>query len=277
MPSKRYVNSCGKVEYIKRKLEGNGMKTSGRKWHDIEKRKGRLCWTESPQKSAQKSTLLSAQKSIVPDMRISVPEEGNHVKRLHELKIISSSKTRYTPHCQGQEATRAVDKRAGELNAEYIAKARSTDQQYCGSAPGTTGPVETKLATLGEVKGLVVGAFGEGSEDLHTLIHHLATSRVRVAGPQRGKRGQVRTEEAELAITTSFLRRTISVAGVRAQAKLLLSRLEVIGPVTGVAAAAGRRSLALNLERIVANQRRADLLSRLQGKALLGRGHFKTD
>ena len=40
------------------------------------------------------------------------------------------------------------------------------------------------------VKGLVVGAFGEGSEDLHMLIHHLATSRVRVDGPQKGKRGQ---------------------------------------------------------------------------------------
>ena len=105
----------------------------------------------------------------------------------------------------------------------------------------------------------------------------LATWRVRVAGPKRGKRGQVRTEEAELAITTSFLRRTISVAGVRAQAKLLFSRLEVMGPVTGVAAAAGRRSLALNLERKVTNQRRADLLSRLQGKALLRRGHFKID
>ena len=87
----------------------------------------------------------------------------------------------------------------------------------------------------------------------------------------------MRTEEADLAITTSFLRRTISVAGVRAQAKLFLSRLEMIGPVTGVAAAAGRRSLALNLERKVANQRRADLLSRLQGKALLRRGLFKTD
>ena len=46
--------------------------------------------------------------------------------------------------------------------------------------------METKLGTLGEVKGVVVGAFGEGSEDLHSLIHHLATSRVRVAGPQKG-------------------------------------------------------------------------------------------
>ena len=210
-------------------------------------------------------------------MRISVPEEGNHVKRLHELKIISSSKTRYTPHRQGQEATRAVDKRAGELNTEYIAKARSTDQQYCGTAPGTTGLVETKLASLGDVKGLVVGAFGEGSEDLHMLIHHLATSRVRVAGPQMGKRGQVRSEEAELAITTSFLRRTLSLAGVRSQSKLLLSRLEVIGPVAGANAAAGRRSYALNLERRLANQRRADQLSRIQGKALLRRGHFKID
>ena len=81
----------------------------------------------------------------------------------------------------------------------------------------------------------------------------------------------------ELALTTSLLRKALSVVGVKAQARLLLSRLEVIGPVTGVAAAAGRRSLALNLERIVANQRRADLLSRLQGKALLRRGQFKID
>ena len=67
------------------------------------------------------------------------------------------------------------------------------------------------------------------------------------------------------------------MAGVRAQAKLLFSRLEVMGPVTGVAAAAGRRSLALNLERKVTNQRRADLLSRLQGEALMRHGHFKID
>ena len=214
-------------------------------------------------------------QSIVPDMRIMIPEEGNFVKRLHELKIISSSKTRYNPHRQGQEAMKAVDKRANELNSEYIKKARNTDQQYCGTVRGTTGPVETKLGTMGEVKGVVVGAFGEGSEDLHSLIHHLAISRVRVAGPQKGRRGQVRTEEAELAITTSFLRRTLSMVGVRAQARLLLGRLEVIGP--GAGAAAGRRNYALNLERIWANQRRADQLSRLQGKAILRRGHFKID
>ena len=214
-------------------------------------------------------------QSIVPDMRISIPEEGNFVPRLHELKIISSSKTRYTPHRQGQEATRAVDKRASELNGEYIKKARTTDQLYCGTAPGTTGPVETKLARLGNVKGIVVGAFGEGAEDLHSLIRHLAFSRVREAGPQKGRSGQLRTMEAELALTTSLLRRTLSVVGVKAQARLLLGRLETIGP--GATAAAGRRNYALNLERIWANERRADLLSRAQGKALLRRGQFRKD
>ena len=85
----------------------------------------------------------------------------------------------------------------------------------------------------------------------------------------------MRTEEAELALTTSFLRRTLSVVGVRAQARLLLGRLEVIGP--RATAAAGRCNYVVNLERIWANQRRADALCRRQGKAILRRGHFKID
>ena len=85
----------------------------------------------------------------------------------------------------------------------------------------------------------------------------------------------MRSEEAELALTTAFLRRTLSLVGVRAQARLLLGRLEVTGP--GAAAAAGRRNFALQQERIWANQRRADALSRLQGRALLRSGHFKAN
>ena len=69
------------------------------------------------------------------------------------------------------------------------------------------------------------------------------------------KRCSVRTEEAEIALTTSFLRKNLSVCAVRGQARLLLGRLEVIGP--GEAAAAVRRNNALRLERSWANQRRA--------------------
>ena len=212
-------------------------------------------------------------QSIVPDMRIAIQEEGNLVQRLHEIKLISSSKTRYTIHREGQDSTRAVDKRSGELNGEYLAKARRTDQTYCGTEQGNVGPVERKLGSLGHVHGIVVGAFGEGSDDLHALINHLAISRVRYAGPQLGRRGQLRSEEAELALTTTFLRRSLSVCAVRGQAQVLLGRLEVIAP--GGAAAAQRRNNAILLERRWAQQRRADALSNLLGKSLLRRGHFK--
>ena len=176
---------------------------------------------------------------------------------------------------EGQEATRAVDKRAGELNAEYLAKAKHTDQTYCGTPRDVIGPVELKLGSLGRVHGIVVGAFGEGSDDLHSLLHHRAVSRVRYAGPQVGRRGQLRTEEAEIALTTSFLRKSLSVCGVRSQARLLLGRLDVLGP--GAAAAALRRNHALQLERRWAQQRRADALSSVQGRSILRRGHFKMD
>ena len=76
----------------------------------------------------------------------------------------SESPNWVNPHRQGQETMRALYKRANELNGEYITKARNTDRRYCGTAQDATGPVETKLGTLLEVKGLVVKAFGEGSD-----------------------------------------------------------------------------------------------------------------
>ena len=84
------------------------------------------------------------------------------------------------------------------------------------------GPAEGKLGSLGRVHGIMVGAFGEGSDDLHALISHLAMSRVRYAGPQLGRSGQPRSEEAEIALATSFLRKSLSVCAVRGQAQVLL-------------------------------------------------------
>ena len=96
-------------------------------------------------------------QSIVPDLRIGLEVEGNPVWSLHELKVISSSKTRYKPRREGQKATQAVEKRAGELHQTYIGKARTTDQRYCGTPAGETGPVENKLISMGQVEGLVFG------------------------------------------------------------------------------------------------------------------------
>ena len=128
---------------------------------------------------------------------------------------------------------------------------------------------------MGEVAGLVSGAFGEASQATHDLIHHMAVSRVQVAGPQLSRKGFLRTEKAELALVTSFLRRTISICGVKGQASSLLGRLEMIGP--GTETAARRRAHAVHLEQRWGNVRRAHALSVQQGRAILRRGHFKVN
>ena len=102
--------------------------------------------------------------------------------------MISSSKTRYSVHRGGQDAMRVVDKRAGELATKYLAKARQKDLTYCGTNQGEVSPVERKLGTLGRIHGIVVGTFGEASDDLQSLIHHLDVSRVQYTGPQKGRR-----------------------------------------------------------------------------------------
>ena len=95
---------------------------------------------------------------------------------------------------------REVDKRTIDLNQSM----RHTDQTYCGTAQGQVGPVEAKLTALGRVHG-IVGAFGVASAVLHSLIHHLAASRVQYAGTQKGRRGQLRSMAGERDRVVHFL------------------------------------------------------------------------
>ena len=139
-----------------------------------------------------------------------------------------------------------MDVREDQLHQSYVSKARNTDRVYCGTAEGAVGVVERKLVSMGEVKGLVLGVFGKASEATHSLIHSLAEPWVRVAGPQWGRRGHMRLEEAEIALATSFLRRTLSILAVKEQAFSLLGRLEGLGP--GAASAARWRSFANMME-----------------------------
>ena len=67
-----------------------------------------------------------------------------------------------------------VEKRAEKVAAEYVRKAQHTDQTYCGTAPGTVGPVEARLRTFDKTVPLVFGAFGEASAAVEQLIDALA-------------------------------------------------------------------------------------------------------
>ena len=168
-----------------------------------------------------------------------------------------------------------MDKISSNLNKEYLEKAKAADRQYVGIEVGGVGPVERKLISLGKVRGLVFGNFAECSEDMHVLIEALASSRVRVAGPQRGRRGYLRSEEGEKSIVVGLIRRMISVAAVRAKCHSLLGRLEGLG--TGVAAARGRRQEAIELDKRYKRQRQAQWVSDRQGWNILRRGFAKVD
>ena len=91
-----------------------------------------------------------------------------------------------SPH-PDREGVKAVDKRANVLTEEYNKKARNVDRVYGGAAEGTVGRVQRKLMDFGQVRGLVFGAFGEASEGVHELVHHLDNSWLKAEGLQQGR------------------------------------------------------------------------------------------
>ena len=170
---------------------------------------------------------------------------------------------------------RAVDRRADALQQEYLDKARKADRRYNGVLPGVVGPVEQRLLGLGEVRGVVAGNFGEVSGVTHLLLAHLATCRVRVAGPTRGRKGVMRSEDAERALAISSLRRRLGVATVRAQCLSLHGRLDGLGP--GTAAAAGRRRQAAEQDRRWRQEEQAHASARRFGHTAWRTGFARTE
>jgi hypothetical protein len=85
----------------------------------------------------------------------------------------------------------------------------------------------------------------------------------------------VRSEEGEKSIAVGYIRRTLSLAGIRAQSHSLLGRLKGLG--RGVTAAMGRRNEALQMERVWHRERKATALSLRNGFNILRRGFAQLD
>ena len=139
-----------------------------------------------PQEGLARIESHRQRQALIPDLKIFISVGGQSRHVLQEIKVISCSKSRYKPNWED----RAVDRRAGVLHKEYLVKARTADQLYVGTPVGEVGPVERKLLSYERIQGLVFGAFTKPSENVHTLIDQLATSRVRVAGFRGGEMGQ---------------------------------------------------------------------------------------
>ena len=77
-----------------------------------------------------------------------------------------------------------------------------------------------RLESYGQLQGLVLGAFQEGNQDIHSLLETLADSQLRVKGLERGREDSSQEKPAILA----GMRRQLSIAAARAYSACLLDR-----------------------------------------------------
>ena len=197
-----------------------------------------------------------------------------------DLKFITGTKSRYPRNPQPRdEPKRAVQRRATLVNKEYMKHAASLDIRHNGVPKArrgeaqVVGPVQQKLAGHGEVEGWVFGVWGEASDAVHALIHQMAEARLLVADQQPGRRRQRRIE-AERAHLVGSLRQQLSLVAVRANARLLINRVEChVGQ--GSVEAANRRQMVDSEERRQKAMRRAAALTLAQGRGEIQRGQFR--
>ena len=172
-----------------------------------------------PSVALESSGLLSTfreRQGLVPDFLLSFPAHHDpFAAQLAELKLLSAGATWY----HGEEKT--VDKRARLLPNEYRSKLKTIEKKYMNSNDNEPGILQQKLDSYGNLRGLVMGQFGEGSQDLHDLLQQFATEKTEKIRRSSGRP----LGEHERGLILQQLRRRLSVAAIRAQSCCLLSRL----------------------------------------------------
>ena len=155
---------------------------------------------------------------------------------------------------------RGTDRRNDTVPAVYRRKLSIIDRKFHGTEPGRTGPLVRRLESYGKLECLVVGPWGEGSKDLHSLIRVLGESRVAYEARAQGKPAS----DKELGSVIGQIRRVLSVTFVRAQSACLLARLGYLGE--GARSAADRRMLAKRMEEARRLERQANHSAHIRGR-----------
>ena len=174
-------------------------------------------------------------QGLIPDLFF--PESG----QLADIKGMSCCKTHYPP-CRFRHAVEndAVRVRQGKVNAHYRDKAKTIDEKYNNHPDRSRpGPVGLKLSSFGRVRGLIVGAFGEGSPDLHKLCDKIAETAAATRFCHLGARS-MKDAKAKAA---RYVYRAVGIEMMRGTAALRSHRLAMVlaGSASAKAAAARRR------------------------------------
>ena len=141
-----------------------------------------------------------------------------------EIKICGAGPSNY-PRGEARSRDKAADRRARGLPALYRGKLRAIDQKYNGTAVGAVGPCEARLAGLGVLLQVVVGAFGDVSTDLERIIRGIAESRVLYLSRESGRP----VTDSWTGQVLGAHRRFFSAQFVRSQAHCLVSRMGHLG------------------------------------------------
>ena len=148
------------------------------------------------------------QQAVVPD----ILTQGQ-VPGVAEVKIISCVPSHYPRKIRGDNAgVRPVDVKASTIQGEYEGKLWDADP---------TGRAVARLRDHGPVKGLVVGAFGEFSSDLHKLLNDLVEAKI--PGTPEGTR-------AARSHAKPWVRRQLAIAAMRQRADMKINGLAFCGP-----------------------------------------------
>ena len=126
--------------------------------------------------------------------------------------------------------------------------------------------MERRLASFGRVRGWVFGAWGECSEEVHSMVQRLAKAKTELAGTEPGHRRLFESKAALLSSEVGFLRRRLSFTVVREQSRLLLDRVQLLGD--GAREARRRREWGEMVERVEMRERRAQVVSLMQGRSI---------
>ena len=70
-----------------------------------------------------------------------------------------------------------MEKKTKEVLRLYCDKAQDVDRKYCNTDPEHVGPLQQHLDNYGQILCLVARQYGDVSQDLHTLLKNLVTSK----------------------------------------------------------------------------------------------------
>ena len=114
--------------------------------------------------------------------------------RVFDVKTISAAGPCYRSAAAASMANaRPVDVQAMQVAREYETSAKRLDQQH-HSSDDASGPVLAALRGYPPVRGLVVGAYGEASADVHALLKLTAAKKAETAFKEMGSRTPIEAQ-----------------------------------------------------------------------------------